>query len=284
MLAGSIWRFWWNRSAMSEPTYWYDRAFAVGGDVSVKARARAVFGAAHVAESRGDTEAARDEFGEAAKLLEQAGETRWQILALEHMAIAVEYLGDSKRAEDLHEEALALAQSTGDVRGMAIVNANRGYTATVAGDYERAEQQLKEALGRDRQTGDVFGMGLTLASLAYIAFRREDRATAEASMRESLQHTRSIGDVHTLTETLCFAAAIVLARGNADAAARIAGAHEAACKSRGYSLGPLERELLGEALDGARAALGDDFERIRAEGAELEVDEAVEFALDALSR
>jgi predicted ATPase/class 3 adenylate cyclase len=284
MLAGSIWRFWWNRNAVSESTYWYDRAFAVGGDVSVKARARALFGAAHVTESRGDSKAARDEFEQAAKLLEQAGETRWLIPALEHQALALDLLGDSERAEEVHDEALRLAQSTNDTRGEAVVHNNRGYAALVAGDYARADQHLKEALERDRQVGDVYGIGLTLASLAYIAFRRGDRAAAEASMRESLQHTTSIGDVHSLTDTLCVAAAIVLALGNADAAARIAGALEAARKAWGYAIGPLEQELLDETLDGARAALGDDFERIRAEGAELDVDEAVELALDALSR
>jgi predicted ATPase/class 3 adenylate cyclase len=282
MLAGTIWRFWWNRNAVDESTYWYERAFAVGGDISVKARGRAVFGAAHVAESRGDSEASRDEFEQAAKLLQEAGETRWQILALEHLAIALDEVGESERAEDVHDEALALAESTGDVRGVAVVNSNRGYAALVAGDHERAERLLKEALEGDRQVGDVFGIGLLQAILAMLAFRRGDRETAEANLRESLQLSSSIGDTHTLTGTLSIAAAVALARGKADAAARIAGAGEAACKAHGYSLGAVERVLLDEALKGARDTLGDDFERVYAAGTELDVAAAVELALGAL--
>ena len=38
MLAGTIWRFWWTRGQIDEATRWYERAFAVGGDVSDVAR------------------------------------------------------------------------------------------------------------------------------------------------------------------------------------------------------------------------------------------------------
>ena len=282
MLAGTIWRFWWNRNAVSESAFWYESAFAAGGDPSLKARARAVFGAAHLPESRGDYEASRAEFEEAAKLLHEAGETRWQILALAHLAIAHDELDDSRRGEEAHDEALALAKSTGDVRGVAVVNANRGYAALVAGDDARAEELLSEALAGDRELGDIFGIALTLSNLALIAFRRGDVETAEADLRESLQLSSSIGDTHTLTYTLCVAAALALARGNSEAAARIAGADQAACKAHGYSVGLLERRLLDEALEGARTSLGDDFERVWAEGADLDFGGAVELALSAL--
>jgi len=43
MLAGTIWRFWWNRGYTDEAGHWYERAFAVEEGASVEARARAVF-------------------------------------------------------------------------------------------------------------------------------------------------------------------------------------------------------------------------------------------------
>src|SRR5204863_4196859 len=66
MLAGTIWRFWWNRGYTSEAGHWYERALALAGGASTTARARGEFGAAHVAESLGDTEETRTRFERAA--------------------------------------------------------------------------------------------------------------------------------------------------------------------------------------------------------------------------
>src|SRR5207253_11084595 len=76
MLAGTIWRFWWNRGYTDEAGHWYERAFAVEEGASVEARARAFFGFAHVSESRGDSEQTLIRMREAADLFRQIGDTR----------------------------------------------------------------------------------------------------------------------------------------------------------------------------------------------------------------
>ena len=58
MLAGTIWRFWWTRGQIAEASRWYERAFAVAANASETARARGLFGAAHMAEARGDVDQA----------------------------------------------------------------------------------------------------------------------------------------------------------------------------------------------------------------------------------
>ncbi len=126
MLAGTIWRFWWTRAAVEEPAHWYERAFAVGAGASALARARAVFGAAHVAESSGAIELSREQFEEAAELLRALRETRWLVLALVHLAWACRRLGDERRSDRLNREALELALSGDDVRGAALVRSNIG--------------------------------------------------------------------------------------------------------------------------------------------------------------
>ena len=88
MLAGTIWRFWWDRGYTAEAGHWYERAFAVEEGASVEARARAFFGFAHVSESRGDSEQTLIRMGEAADLFRQIGDTRWLVLALTHLAQA----------------------------------------------------------------------------------------------------------------------------------------------------------------------------------------------------
>ena len=282
MLAGTIWRFWWNRNAVSESTYWYERAFAIGG-ASPKARARAIFGAAHVAELQGDSERARIEFEQAAELLRDVGETRWQILALAHLSGALDRTGDPKRGEEVLDEAMTLARNTGDVRGAAVINANRGYHALVRRDEEGATRILEEALAGHRAAGDVYGLAVVLSNLAVAAFRRGDLDDAAARLSESLPLTVSIGDMHTLVETMGDAAAVVLARGDTRAAVRLCGANDVLCKAHGYSMGRLEGELLDEALTDGRAVLGAEFEDEWRAGAELDVTRAVELALEALS-
>ncbi len=132
MLAGTIWRFWWTRAALEEPAHWYERAFEVGASASALARARAVFGAAHVAESSGLVELSREQFEEAAELLRALGETRWLVLALVHLAWACRRLGDERRGDRLNREALELALSSDDVRGAALVRSSAAICSSKA--------------------------------------------------------------------------------------------------------------------------------------------------------
>src|SRR5690242_19987345 len=146
MLAGTIWRFWWTRAAVEEPEHWYARAFGLDAEASETAQARAIFGWAHVAESRGENELARKQFEEAVERLGRLGETRWQILAMTHLAIAYRRLGDRSRAEALNEEALQVAVRGGDIRGAAVIRGNMGADLLAAGERERARELLEESL------------------------------------------------------------------------------------------------------------------------------------------
>src|SRR5205823_4671631 len=126
MLSGTIWRFWWNRGYTLEAAQWYERALMLRAAASPRAVARAVFGAAHVAEMRGDTEQAVAEFEQAARLLHESGETRWVISALAHLGSGFQSLGQPDRGRQILEQALELATQNGDVRGVALANANLG--------------------------------------------------------------------------------------------------------------------------------------------------------------
>jgi tetratricopeptide (TPR) repeat protein len=113
-----------DRSPVDEPAHWYERAFAAAGNASELALARATFGAAHVADSRGDLELAKRQFEEASDRLGELGQTRWWILALSRLAGANVALGDSARGEELYQGALKIALECGDTRGAAVVRSN----------------------------------------------------------------------------------------------------------------------------------------------------------------
>jgi predicted ATPase/class 3 adenylate cyclase len=283
MLAGTIWRFWWNRGYTSESTHWYERALAVGADASPTARARGVFGAAHVAEVRGNAEQARIDFEEAARLLREIGDTRWLILALAHLGGAYRTLGNPERAEGTLNEALALARQSGDVRGTAVIKANMANNLLVDGDEDRAARLLTEALEGHRALGDAYGMALCSANLAIIDLHRGDVVQAAANLSEGLRLSSSIGDTHSLVEMLPMAGAVLLARGDAVASAQLCGAAEALREAHGFELGTYERRLRDETVITARRTLGEGFEDIWAAGTELELPAALERALRALN-
>jgi predicted ATPase/class 3 adenylate cyclase len=282
MLAGTIWRFWWNRGYTIESAHWYARAFAAEGDVSPTARARGVFGAAHIAEARGDAEQARIDFEEAVRLLGEVGETRWLILALTHLAGAYRTLGSRERADGIHQEALALAQKSGDVRGTAVVKSNMAFFLLADGDQDRAAPLFAESLEGHRSVGDVYGVALTYANLATIAFRRGDIEQAARDVSESLRLSSSIGDTHSLVGILATAVPVVLARGDALRSAQLSAAAGALCNAHGFELDPDDRRLLDDTVASAREALGDRFEDAWAAGEGLELAAAVDLALQAL--
>jgi predicted ATPase/class 3 adenylate cyclase len=281
MLAGTIWRFWWTRGQVAEASRWYERALAIGGDASETARARGLFGAAHMAEARGDVDQARIEFEESSTLLRRTGETRWLILALAHLS-GTYFESDPQRADRIISEALALAEASGDLRGAAIVKGNLAQQLLGEGDDERAAALLEEALQGHRALGDVYGAATCLASLAALAHRHGDVETATANLRESLQLSYSIRDTLTLSSTLVIAAALLLTRGDPHVAARLCSADEVLRRVHGFDLELSEGQLLGDTVTALRSALGDGLDEAWAAGADLDLDAAVDLALGAL--
>jgi predicted ATPase/class 3 adenylate cyclase len=281
MLAGTIWRFWWTRGQVAEALRWYERAFAIAADVSETARARGLFGAAHMAEARGDVDQARIQFEESANLLRSMGETRWLILALAHLA-GTYVDSHPEHAETILIEALGLAEANGDLRGTAIVKANLAGKLLVEGHEERAAVLIEEALESHRRLGDVYGAASCLADLAILAHSHADLEVAAVNIRESLELSYSIRDILTLASTLAIAAALVLARGDPDAAARLCAADEALRRVHGFDLDLIERRLLADTVTALRNALGHGLDEAWAAGADLDIDAAVELALHAL--
>ena len=284
MLAGTIWRFWWNRGRVAEASLWYERTLAVGQNASPRARARGLFGIAHMAESGGDVDRARASFEEAADIFRRIGDTRWLVLALAHLAGLHTYLGDTRRAAAMNDEALDLADRSGDVRGAAIVRSNLGGVLMVEGDDRRASALIELALEKFRSIGDTYGKASCLANLAMISLHSGDIDVAAANLRESLELSSSIGDANSLTGNLPIAAAIVLVRGDPDAGARLGGAVSTACSALGLSFEPIDGRLNSDTTAKLREALGVRFDGAWVAGTNMDLAAAVDLAVKKLSR
>jgi predicted ATPase/class 3 adenylate cyclase len=283
MLAGSIWRFWWNRGYTLEAAQWYERSLALRESASQRAVARGVFGAAHVAEMRGDAEQTLAAFEEAAQLLRESGETRWVIPALAHLGFAYQTVGQRERGRATLEECLELATQTRDVRGVALANANLGGFFATEGDEERALALYALALEDARAAGDTYLVASTAASLAEGEVSRGETAEAADHIAESIRLSGSIGDTHTLAETLATAADVLFTLGDADTATLLYGCCHAVRAAYGLAY-RWERDSLQERAAAARETLGERFEGLWARGAELDIQAAVERALAALVR
>ncbi|HKB19573.1 MAG TPA: adenylate/guanylate cyclase domain-containing protein [Gaiellaceae bacterium] len=282
MLSGTVWRFWLTRGQIDEASRWYERALALGGDVSPKAHARAVFGSAHMTEVRGDTAQTMKDFEEVVEALRVSEEFRWLILALNHLGAAYVGEGEAERADRPFAEALALARETGDVRGEGITLSNMGWRKILEEDYADAEELQRQAVEILRSIDDAYGVASGLFDLSALALRQGEVDAAAEQIVESMRLMRSINDVVSLTHALPVAAAVVLALGHADVSARLCSATRTQVEGGGFELDRVTKRYMSESTESARAALGDGFDGAWAAGAELEIEEAVELALTTL--
>jgi predicted ATPase/class 3 adenylate cyclase/Tfp pilus assembly protein PilF len=283
LLSGSNWRFWHLRAQMIEALQWYDRAFAVGGEVSLRARARAVYAMGEMERNRGNRDRARALLEEAIPLLRAAEESRWVVAALNHLANAKADAGEWESARSTYEEALEIARDTGNERATAMITGNLGFHALGQGRDAEAEALLRQAAEVDRRLGAPIPIAQSLVNLALLSLRRDDTPAAAGQLGESLALYRSAQAEVGAFEALLLAAAVVGRRGDARPSVRLQAAGRTLAAARAYELSALELELADAALAAARDSMPDDIyadEWLR--GEQLDVDTAISLALKFL--
>jgi predicted ATPase/class 3 adenylate cyclase len=283
MLAGSNWRFWHRRAQIVEALQWYERAFALGGDVSTRARARATYGRSEMERNRGNFDRSLPLLEEAIGLLRAAGEDRWLISAMNHLASVHLDVGETTTARRLYEETLQLARQHDNRRAVSIVTGNLGYLAIVDGRDDEAEALLMEALELERDGAGIAGVADALINLALLSLRRGDVARAAESVAEAVQRLHSVASEVGLFEGLLLAAVAIGRSVDPRIGVRLQAATRFLAAERTYKPSAGELELADAALEEARAALGgvtfaDEWSR----GEQLDLDAAVATALQSL--
>ena len=281
MLAGSNWRFWSLRLQVSEGVRWYERALALEGDASTKARARAVYGLSEMEVNAAHFARAEALLEEAIPLLRSADEDRWVVSAMNHLATAHLGAGDLARARVLFEETLALARQSGNARTTEVVTSNLGFLALIERRYDDAEKLLEEAYDMSRAAGEQ-NTREALVNLALLALSRDDADAAREWLRECLTVFQSGHSDVGLFEALVLAATHV-GRGHPRVSVRLHSAGRTLAAGRGYEISALELERADEALERTKAELDEDaFTEEWARGEQLSRDAAVQLALQSL--
>jgi tetratricopeptide (TPR) repeat protein len=185
--------------------------------------------------------------------------------------------GMGAQARAYFDEGLASARESRDAETTSMLLLNLGAAAAAEGDYTAARASIEEALGlcvsaRTRAIG--------LLNLGEFSLREGDLAVSRFHLREALALLSGIGDRHHIAGTLEWMVALALEEGDAERAARLAGAAQAIGDSteamrEWLNQEPWERTLarLHEVLE------AEVFEREWARGRAMSFEEAVAEAL-----
>ncbi|SFN82077.1 Predicted ATPase [Geodermatophilus obscurus] len=185
------------------------------------------------------------------------------------------------RVGPMLDEALEELRRSGDGWSVAFSGMLRAGVALAGGDLAAAERVAGEARGLAAAAADDQLAALLSDTLAQAALMAGDLPRARARLDEAVALHRRTRDLEGAAACLEVLAALTLALGRQEAAARLAGAAEAARAGLGVARWSPHQALADRLRAALRAALGDDAEaRERAAGAALGPWAALDAALE----
>jgi predicted ATPase len=281
-LAGALFVFWWMNGHMVEGRRRLERALE-DHTGATRARASALNGASLMALEAGDIETARMRIEEALPIFLKLGDTWGVTDAHFQLALIAVHARDPVRALELFEVSAEDFRRLGDEH-MAMVATNNladGYADV--GELVRARELHEENLGRAREVGNRRIATFALGSLARIAIDEQRFDDALEALSETLSSLREGRDPRLLSLHLFLAARALAGRGQAEVAAALLSAADAARRELGYGLEPRDEDGNEQAIVLMRSALGERrLAQAQREGETLTLQDAVSLALDSL--
>ena len=296
-IAGPLGRFAYLRGHYHEIREWMDTAVTAGTDAPAALRAKALLGSGRLALLQCDYRPAVRRLEAALRLYRELGDAQGVASALQVLGSVAREQGRYARAMELHAESLSIAEAVGDQWAVASAHGYLGFAFWLQAEFERATQECTVALRMFRELGDVEGIAWSLLSLGTVARQRGARAQAAALLQESRSLAERIGfregiawsleqlgllaadrgdpaaatllrnslEIHhdlrdrwrtcSVLEDL---AAIALAQGSGQQAARLLAAAEAMRVTIGTVIAPCESAQHAATMTGAQAALGSE--------------------------
>ncbi len=218
-------------------------------------------------------------------LAREAG-SKW-ILAfgLETLARTAAKQGDYEVARTAIDEGIAVSEEMADPVTLADVLYAAGDLAYLEGDLESAGARYDEAIALRREGGARQKLARELLSRALVALRRGELERAAVLPREAIELAREVGDKGCVVLCLAGLGAVAAAKGKPERAARLLGAAETLGDSIGGLLHPVDEGEYEEWVSSVCTELGEErLAELRGEGKKMTQQEAVDFALNAISR
>jgi predicted ATPase len=278
-LAGSLGRFWFNRGHIREGRQRTQIALAVDSRPT-QARASALLAWSLLAETLAESDA----IVEATSIYRALGDRRGEALTLGAFGDYQAGLGRWKEASELVEASLATLRELGDAQEALFAARGLGWIYISLGERERGIALHHDTLRRARQLGNERIEAIVLGALAMsmVEDHRLDEATELLIESQHLQAT--LGDPMAAALNVIRFAALLLARGRTETAAKLAACADALIAELGLSLRDWDPVFIDEINAGIREGL-DDSTRARAtdEGARMTAEAAVNLALAELA-
>jgi DNA-binding CsgD family transcriptional regulator/tetratricopeptide (TPR) repeat protein len=228
-----------------------------------------------------DFELAQKALHESLPLSEESGDRFGVAWALRRLGVVAGWRGDVDEAFEYYSASLAIARELNESWLIVPVLGNLAIVAHTRGDLELAAQLLEESIANAREGGNTFALSSQLHNLAAINLEEGQIARARTLCNESLTIAVEIASPFLLTGALEILGDIEAADGAPKRAAQLYAAAEAGMIITGdvVKLTLPERVQTMAAL---KLLLGEpEWERIRAAGLAMSLDEAAAFALDA---
>ncbi|MCW5853406.1 MAG: tetratricopeptide repeat protein [Anaerolineae bacterium] len=232
---------------------------------------------------QGDYTQARVWYGEGLAVARQRGDKYNLARILRNLGMMVDRKIDAPTARAYFAESLALTRELGDQAGAATSLHHLAMCALDEGDTATARALCEESLALRRAVGDPRAITYSLHHLGRIALWEGDYAAARAYAQETLPAFQKLGDKWGMVVSLERLGELAAAEGAPRTGARLLGAVEALCQSRGIRRPPEDQAALAPTLTALRSALGEaDFVAAWAEGRALSLEAVIALALAPL--
>jgi tetratricopeptide (TPR) repeat protein len=280
-LAGALAQFWGVKAHFTEGRRRFEASLNAD-ERPTAARARALIGAADLANGSGDHSTSRLRAEEALALNRALGQPWGTASALLVLGIALANERDFAPAQQLVDESMRLYRELGDETNTLEATRILAWTYSGLGDRDRARELHEDNVRRARAVGDRFHEAVSLTALATYAITDGRREDALPMLREAYRLDRELGDPYRVAITVSTFAHLLAAGGRAGPAARVLSSAEALFAEIGAGPAWIKSEN-EEALATIRQQLDEAaFDIAWEQGRSLTADEAVALALEAL--
>jgi len=281
-LVAALGRFWDVRGYFAEGRHWLDHALSRPAGSPWRVRKIAILGAAVLAARQGDLSLARER---TRVLLAKSRAVGDMPMVFDALLIHGMTLCEDEHYEPaaaVFEDALAVATDLkDDWRKAEILGEVGGSVAHGQGNDNLAVQRIEDSVTLFERLGHHAMAGYSRRSLGHVLRDRGDAERAADLYAESLRRFRSgLGVTFAAVECVEGLAAVAVARGQCERAARLFGAADGFRRTLGFPRRSFDRPRHDARVAAARTAVGPArFDAAFEDGRRMSLAEAVEYAL-----
>ncbi|MEV0092818.1 AAA family ATPase [Streptomyces sp. NPDC050738] len=281
-LAGTLWFYWVGCGRLSEGRHWLAHVLEADAERDTS-RLKALWVLGYVAVLQGDAAAAVAALQECREEAELSGDATAAAYALHRTGCLALVTDDVERAEQLLRQAIESYAEIGELNSNVLMaQVELAMAVAFRGDLAEAALICEDVVAVCEDHGERWAMAYALYVLGYAQWTRGRTEQARKLLTECLVVNHAFHDLLGSVLALEMLALVTLEEGDPAEAALLQGAAERIWPSVGLPLFGSAHYSGPHALceERSRKELGDGpYERVRREGALLEIDEAVSRAV-----